>query len=106
MSNTSAEVSAQQKATSDITSHQKAIVDYALAGAAAAYAAQTNELIARTRVVVNNELNQAFATQNKLTLSRKIGLGLGAVAVFALGWVGKSWSSRNDKPETPVMVVD
>jgi hypothetical protein len=91
----------KKKAETDLSEHQKAIINYAVTGATASFVAATDQVVARTHVVVQAEINKAFEAHNKLSTSRKIGLGVGAVLVFTLGWIGKGLVSSRAKVEEP-----
>ncbi len=72
-----------------LTKHQKDIIDYAMVAAVAANKAQTEELFARTKFAVREEIHAKFEQFTKVTTGRKVIMAVGAVLAFGAGFLVK-----------------
>lgn len=97
MQERSPSVDPNSKESATLNPHDQRIVDYAMHAASAAVRVSAEEVVARNRAVVANEIQMAFDKYTKITTARKVVMIAGGVTAFGLGWIIRGLIGPSDE---------
>lgn len=93
----------EQLQSNGITKHQEALMNYAITATTQANRIQTEELVERARVIVKSEIHANFEAYSKMTTSRRVLMGVGAILAFGAGFLVKgALVNRQEAPTNHV----